>query len=320
MSEALQYSIVVPTWNRRETLEVVLPSLLSLDFPPQAYEIILCDSGSTDGTGELVERLRGTLDTPDRLRLVVGPNRGRAGARNMGIREARGSIVLFTDADIIADPRLLAEHARLHAEGPCAVVGREVQVDTLDEYEAVKARPTQGRTLHPDTRKTLSWLYFLTGNASVPRQTLLDVKSFDEEFTGYGHEDLELGYRLRRHGLTIRYNPNAVNYHWHPVSFDEKCQKMKLAGFSTVRFYLKHRDARIKLLLGWNPLSVTMHRLVSVSPRVLAALERRSSDSKLCSELVLQYHYLTGLREGMETLGTPGSRPPADDRAPAHGA
>lgn len=309
MKSEPHFSIVVPTWNRRETLEVVLPSLLALDFAPERYEILLCDSGSSDGTAELVEQLRASLAQPDRLRLIVGPNRGRAGARNMGIREARGRIVLFTDADIIADRRLLAEHALTQVDGPCAVVGREVQVDTLAEYERVRAQPAEGRTLHPDSRKTLSWLYFLTGNASVPRQVLLDVKGFDEDFTGYGHEDLELGYRLQKRGINIRYNPRAVNYHWHPVSFAEKCQKMALAGFSTVRFYQKHRDARIKMLLGWNPLSLSMHRLISVNRKMLSALESGSENSTLCAELVLQYHYLTGLRDGMEKLGGPPAAP-----------
>jgi glycosyltransferase involved in cell wall biosynthesis len=307
MTHELDFSIVVPTWNRRETLEVVLPSLLALEYEPARYEVLLCDSGSSDGTDAFVA----SLGVGDRVRHLVGPNRGRAGARNMGVKEARGRIVLFTDADIIADPRLLAEHARMHGEGACAVVGREVQVDTLAEYEAARAHPEHGRTLHPETRKRLSWLYFLTGNASVPRSSLLEVGGFDESFTGYGHEDLELGYRLQKKGLSIRYNPNAINYHWHPVSFDEKCEKMKLAGISTVRFYNKHRDARIKLLLGWNPVSLTMHRLFSSNRKMLAALERKSPSSRFCSELVLQFHYLTGLREGLATLGGPKGPAPA---------
>jgi len=140
----------------------------------------------------------------------------------------------------------------------------------------------------------------------------MDVGGFDEEFTGYGHEDLELGYRLQKHGLSIRYNPRAINYHWHPVSFDEKCEKMKLAGFSTVRFYNKHRDARIKLQLGWNPFSLTMHRFLSINPSMVQAMTRKSPHSKLCSELVLQYHYLTGLREGMQAFAAhPEGRAPA---------
>lgn len=315
MSNDLDFSIVVPTWNRRETLEVVLPSLLSMDYPPQRYEILICDSGSTDGTDALIDILSEQAPYGENLRHLVGPNRGRAGARNAGIRGARGRTVLFTDADIIADPRLLAEHARMHENGACAVVGREVQVDSLDEYRAARDSDGRGRTLHPDGRKRLSWLYFLTGNASVARDTLLEVGGFDESFTGYGHEDLELGYRLQKHGLPIRYNPRAINYHWHPVSFDEKCEKMKLAGVSTVRFYNKHRDARIKLLLGWNPFSLTMHRLFSRSAYLLNTLTRKSGSSRFCSELILQYHYVSGLREGMRAFAAG-----AEGRAPARGA
>lgn len=299
MIDDLDFSIVVPTWNRRQTLEVVLPSLLALKYPPEKYEILICDSGSTDGTAEYIAG----LGVGARVRHLVGPNRGRAGARNNGIREACARHVLFTDADIIADPNLLNEHARMHDLGPCAVVGREVQIDTLDEYERVRAHPEEGRHLHPENRKKLSWLFFLTGNASVARNTLLEVGGFDEEFTGYGHEDLELGYRLQKHHTLIRYNPHAINYHWHPVSFDEKCEKMKLAGVSTVRFYNKHRDTRIKLLLGWNPFSLTMHRFLAHNRRALGALQKRSPHSRMCAELLLQYHYLSGVREGVEKLG-----------------
>ena len=77
-----------------------------------------------------------------------------------------------------------------------AVVGCEVQVDSYDEYLRKSEHPAQRDPLHPPTRKRLSWLYFLTGNASVRRADLERVGGFDESFTGYGHEDLELGYRL----------------------------------------------------------------------------------------------------------------------------
>jgi len=296
---SVDLSIVVPTYNRRETLEVVLPTLLE-QKTRVGFEILLCDSGSTDGTAELVKRLQ-EAHPEAALRHLVGPNRGRSGARNMGVSEARGKLVLFTDADIIADPHLIEEHLRFHRDEQCAVVGREVQVDTLEEFERARADLSRGRTLHPDSRKTLSWLYFLTGNASVPTATLRQVGAFDLNFQGYGHEDLELGYRLRRAGLVIRYNPRAVNYHWHPVGFAEKCEKMRLAGISTVRFYYKHRDIRIKLLLGWNAFSMAMHWLLSHCQWLLDWV-RRHSESRFWSEILLQYHYLCGVKEGIRTL------------------
>lgn len=289
----MRFSIVIPTFNRRETLETVLPSLRNQSFAPENYEILLCDAGSTDGTAALVER----LGIPN-LRLLPGQDSGRAGARNRGIREARGQIVLFTDADIIADPELLEQHDESHRRHPGdAVVGCEIQVDSLAQYEDFRRNPAAHARHRPD-RGTLPWHYFLTGNASVPRGSLLDVGMFDEGFTGYGHEDLELGYRLLKQGLTIRYNPRAINYHWHPVPFLEQCGKMRLAGVSTVRFYRKHRDPRIALMMGMNPVSLLVY---SLFPRALVEwLTKRGERWALARDLVLQYHLIRGVREALK--------------------
>ncbi|MGE0489147.1 MAG: glycosyltransferase family 2 protein [Vulcanimicrobiota bacterium] len=288
----MKFSIVIPTFNRRETLAEVLPSLAHQQYPTEDYEILVCDAGSTDGTLELLEELA----IPN-LRVLPGGDSGRGGARNRGIRDARGQIVLFTDADIIADPNLLAEHERSHRQFPGdPVVGCEIQVDSLEEYYAYRQDPSAHARHRPD-RRTLPWHYFLTGNASVNRETLVEVGMFDENFTGYGHEDLELGYRLLARGLTIRYNPQAINYHWHPVPFDEQCRKMRLAGVSTVRFYNKHKDLRIPLIMGWNPLSLLVHALIARVPTLYRWLEARTPDSHLAREIVLQYHYLSGIKE-----------------------
>ncbi len=116
--------------------------------------------------------------------------------------------MLFNDADILASPDLLSTHLRRHRERTgIAVVGLEVQVKDLAEYVFKRDHPEARGHLHPPSRKKLSWLYFLTGNASVRRDDLLRVGCFDESFTGYGHEDLELGYRLQQLGIEILYEP-----------------------------------------------------------------------------------------------------------------
>jgi len=291
---SIHISIVVATFNRRDQLQEVLPTLLDQTCDPESYEILLCDAGSTDGTRELVD----SLARPN-LRFLPGADSGRGGARNRGIREARGDLVLFTDADILAEPDLVSRHAETHARHPGdAVVGCEIQVSTLEEYHRFRQDP-QAHARHKPTRRLLPWHYFLTGNASVSRQTLLDVGLFDESFTGYGHEDLELGYRLLKRGLKIRYNPQAINYHWHPVPFDEQTRKMHLAGRSTVRFYRKHRDLRIPLRMGMNPLSLGLHALLPAGGRVLGWLRSLAPRCRLAREIVLQHHYVTGIKEAL---------------------
>lgn len=288
-------SIVIPTFNRRATLEHVLPLLADQTYPADGYEILLSDSGSTDGTREMVE----SMGIPN-LRFISGENKGRSGARNRGIREARGEIILFTDADILADPGLVEAHVRAHqSECGIAMVGCEVQVNTLDEYNHARKHPEARRHLHGDKPKDTSWLFFLTGNASVRKDDLIEAGMFDEDFTGYGHEDLELGYRLQRMGLRIRYNPAALNYHWHPVPFDECCRRKELSGISTVRFYRKHCDPGIKLLLGVNPVSMFLHRFATPEGRLLRYCRARAGKPGICREIVLQFHYLTGVKRAL---------------------
>ena len=293
-----ELSVVIPTYNRLDTLRYVVPSLLGNSLRAERFEIVVADSNSTDGTADY---LAGVSAEDKRVRHLPGPYTGRAMARNAGIEAARGEVVMFTDADIIADPALLERHLAHHAAARnIAVVGMELQVSSLTDYERLAAHPEQRTPLHPRNRKRLSWLYFLTGNASVRKSDLDRVGRFDENFTGYGHEDLELGYRLQQAGIEIRYEPRAVDYHWHPVPYAEQKEKMKLAGRSTVRFFNKHRSFGVQARLGMTPLSLVLHSALAKSPGLLKQLERSGSARPgFARTLVYQYHYVAGIKDAL---------------------
>jgi glycosyltransferase involved in cell wall biosynthesis len=306
----LEISVVMPTFNRIDTLREVLPTLLDQTLPAAAYEIVVADSQSTDGTAEYVRNI--SQRENERVRYVPGAYNGRGAARNAGIEAARAPVVLFTDADILASRTLLERHAlghRLHAGKPIAIVGCELQVRSLDDYRLQRDKPATRRPLHPATRRRLGWLYFLTGNASVRREDLLRVGSFDEQFTGYGHEDLELGYRLQKDGVEILYDPEAVNYHWHPVGFTEQIGRMELAGVSTVRFYRKHRDIQVKAYLGMTPVSLWLHSALRATPPLRRALERAGGSVEaprkntwpyIARQIAYQYHYVSGIKRALQ--------------------
>ncbi|HTU83276.1 MAG TPA: glycosyltransferase [Candidatus Acidoferrales bacterium] len=292
-----ELSVVIPTYNRLDTLQRVVPTLLEQDVDPGRFELLVCDSNSTDGTREF---LAGVSQRHPNVRHLPGPYSGRAAARNAGIAVARGEIVLFNDADILASPDLLARHlARQHERDAIAVVGWEVQVKDYDDYLRKRDHPDERGHLHPPGRRRLSWLYFLTGNASVRRADLLRVGCFDESFTGYGHEDLELGYRLEKAGVEIVYEPRAVNYHCQDVPHDDQKEKMKLAGRSTVRFYRKHPDFAVKLNLGMTPVSLGLHSALTRAPLLLGYFDARAERSKFARDLVQQYYYVSGIKEAL---------------------
>ena len=293
----LELSVVIPTYNRLDTLRYVIPSLLDQRTPGHAYELLICDSNSNDGTAEYLAQVH--AEHPN-VRHLPGAYTGRAMARNAGIAQAQGEVVLFNDSDIIADPGLLEAHLAHHrAERNIAVVGWEVQVNSIADYEYKRERPDERGSLHPPSRKKLSWLYFLTGNASVRREDLLRVGCFDESFTGYGHEDLELGYRLQKAGLRILYEPHAINYHCQDVPHEGQVEKMKLAGRSTVRFYRKHPDFAVMANLGMTPVSLGLHSALTKLPWLLGYFDRRAADSKFARGLIQQYYYVSGIKTAL---------------------
>lgn len=293
----IEISVVIPTYNRIDTLRHVVPSLLAQSLPVSSYELLICDSNSTDGTAEYLRSVAG--EHPNVRHLPDGYT-GRAMARNAGVRAARGTVVLFNDSDIIADPGLLEAHAMHHrAQQKVAVVGWEVQVRSLEDYEYRRTHPGERRSLHPASRKKLSWLYFLTGNASVRRDDLIAVGAFDENFTGYGHEDLELGYRLQKTGITILYEPRAINYHCQDVGHEGQIEKMKLAGRSTVRFYRKHPDFAVMANLGMTPVSLGLHSALTNMPWLLGYFDRRAAGSKFARNLIEQYYYVSGIKNAL---------------------
>jgi glycosyltransferase involved in cell wall biosynthesis len=290
-------SVVIPTYNRLETLAEVIPTLLAQDLPASDFELLVCDSNSSDGTAEYLARV--IAEHPN-VRHLPGGYSGRAMARNAGIDAAAGEVVMFNDSDILASPDLLRRHLEHHrAQQNIAVVGLEVQVQDLADFASKRDNPEARGFLHKPSRKTLPWLYFLTGNASVRRDDLIRVGKFDESFTGYGHEDLELGYRLERAGIRILYEALAVNYHCQDVPHDDQKEKMKLAGRSTVRFYRKHPDLAVKLNLGMTPVSLGLHSLLTRLPAVLGYFDDRAARSKLARDLVQQYYYVSGIKAAL---------------------
>jgi glycosyltransferase involved in cell wall biosynthesis len=292
-----ELSVVIPTYNRLETLDRVLPSLLAQDLAAESYEVLVCDSNSNDGTAEFLAQISSRHGN---VRHLPGAYTGRAMARNAGIVAARGDVVLFNDADILASPDLLSRHLDRHrARRGIAVVGWEVQVRNYDDYLYKRDHPPERGSLHPPMRKRLSWLYFLTGNASARREDLRRVGSFDEAFTGYGHEDLELGFRLQEAGIEIVYEPRAVNYHWQDVPHDDQKEKMRLAGHSAVRFYRKHPGFSVMLNLGMTPVSRGLHSVLSGLPPLLRYFDVRASRSRFAQRLIEQYYYVGGIKEAL---------------------
>lgn len=199
-------SVVVPTYNRAELLEPLAAALAAQeDVGP--YEVLFVDDGSSDGTPEV---LRSVAERNGRAASVTfrvlrsEHNTGNpARTRNLGWREARGSIVAFIDDDCIPSPRWLAElMARI--EGADLVQG----LVEVDQDQALRMGPF-GRIL---VITAFSWK-FETCNIAYRRELLEAVGGFEESFPVPFGEDTDLGLRALESGARPAWAPEALVLH-----------------------------------------------------------------------------------------------------------
>jgi GT2 family glycosyltransferase len=196
----------------------VIKALEQQAYPSEAYEVIIISDGSTDGTEAYLEALRSTM----RLRWFQQANRGPAAARNAGVQEADGELIIFIDDDVVPEPRLLGEHARSHHEAgrDVAVVGPMLTPEGFEmapwvRWEQEMLMKQYRAVLRGDWPATAR--QFHTGNASLRRSHILAVGGFDEGFRRA--EDMELAYRLANRGLGFVFNMQAVGMHFAERSF-----------------------------------------------------------------------------------------------------
>ena len=102
-------SIIIPTYNRKESLLRTLASLSHQNYPAERLEVIVVDDGGSDGTEMEMQRV-----FPFALRYVRQENQGDANARNRGAHYASGDILQFLDDDIVVESNfvsaILGEH------------------------------------------------------------------------------------------------------------------------------------------------------------------------------------------------------------------
>lgn len=213
----MKLSVVIPTYQRREILARTLPTVFAQDFSPFQYEIIVVVDGSTDGTAEF---LRGIDQPACRFKVVEQPNRGLASARNAGLRAATGEVVLFLDDDVLCDASLLRRHVEAHQQpGNWVVSGTILSAPGSHDLAGdLNAAFCEYLSSVAQAGGEARWPQVACGvNDSAPRMALLAAGGFDERFASM-REEVELGLRLWKAGVRVRFEPRAVVYHLYDKS------------------------------------------------------------------------------------------------------
>ncbi len=272
----MRATIQLCTYNRAALLERVLDACFEQTVPADAYEVVLVDDGSSDGTPAVIERARARAAC--RLTVVRQSNSGLAKGRNAGIARASGERIAFIDDDVLVLPNFVEEHLRSHAAHPDAIVrGGAIEVESFD----VLPPPVW-------SIRNYSGNYFWTTNVSVPLATVRAAGGFDESFSEYGWEDIELGLRLRRAGVKAAFNPKALAYHFKPRPRSGSVAAMLRQAGAQARTAAQlarlHPVWRTYLATGINPVQLHWHRTTrrfALAGRLRARLGDLSTDRAL---------------------------------------
>jgi len=215
-SDAPDYSIVVPTYRRRDSLARCLQAIQALRFPRDRFEVLVVDDGSPSPPADLVASLDGSLQAW----LVTTGHAGPATARNTGARLARGRYLVFTDDDCMPHEDWLQAIDRWTSSKPgaFAIGGHTVNVLTDNVYAAA----SQG---------IIDYLYeyfgdhsaprrfFTSNNLVVPREEFLSLGGFSETFALAAAEDRDFCERWFEAGKRLEYADDVKVSHAHVLDF-----------------------------------------------------------------------------------------------------
>jgi len=225
-------TVIIPTHKRPQMLRNLLKSLCSQRGA--GFEVIVVNDGSGGDLGDL------QIEFSDiAVRVIDLPrSRGRAFARNEGVRNSGGELLIFVDDDMTVVDDFVASHLE-SASGPRRVVIGDVQSPPeFKSHPLARYIERQGvRKLR--SREKIPPKCVRTGNLGVPRALFDEIGMFDEDISRYG-EDLDLGVRLAEAGAEFVFDPRAISYHHHPPDLDDMVDKMQEFG----RYTIPHLVAR----------------------------------------------------------------------------
>ena len=219
---SLKASVIVASYNQKDTLKLNLLAWMQQTYPLELIEVIVADDGSNDGTEELANNLMTRL--PISLKFYTQEDKGfrLAKIRNEGVALSNGDVVLFVDADTIPCREYVWEHMKYyHVSDNLAVVGmrHRIKNNITQEYILDKHKldllsqlpmiedPGTPRYMKKWRKEVLfnnvtfrrhwnAWGGFHGTLTSCRRKDYIGVGGYDERFTVYGQDSIDMANRL----------------------------------------------------------------------------------------------------------------------------
>lgn len=238
------FTIAIPSYNRAEILPLMLERIVEQvkNLSDYQIEILVLDDASTDNTIEILEAFKTGCGKFFRY-IISEQNQGITKSRNILVKNALGNYIIFLDSDVLIAKDNIINHIEAHKNNKNIICQGSLKVvNSLENIE------TEKKQLLTDYSRS----FFDTANLSIEKNKIIEAGFFDENFSGYGWEDLELGIRLKKLGLKVLRNKNILAYHYKPndalVNLNELIEKEKQRAKGALYFLKKHNILEVKLM------------------------------------------------------------------------
>lgn len=237
MNRFKYYSVIVPSFNRKDEIRELIDSFKNLDFPIDRFELIIADDGSTDDTANLAsDKIK---DTKYTLHFYSQKNQGPGAARNMGMEKAKGDFFIFIDSDCTVPPTWLAEIDRaLNSENGDAFGGPDSYKEDFPpllkaiNYSMTSFITTGGIRGH--NKKKLGRFYPRSFNMGLSREVYQETGGFGSLRHG---QDIEFSHRIIQSGAKIISIPKAFVYHRRRTSLRKFFRQVFNWGVARINLY-----------------------------------------------------------------------------------
>ena len=213
MSDNLLISIITPSFNRANELKYLLKSLENQKVSHGIFEVIISDDGSSDNTKELINNWQSQSSL--KIKYLNQKNKGPGAARNHGLKNSKGDLIVFIDSDCEADSnwlKIILDHYNKDNFDACG--GPDGSKDDFTilqkaiDYSMTSFFTTGGMRGHSE--KMLAKFYPRTHNMAIKRYLYETLGGFGSLRHG---QDIEFSNRIRKSGARIKFIKDAVVYH-----------------------------------------------------------------------------------------------------------
>lgn len=226
--KAPQISIIICTYNRSQYLGRCLEALSAQAAAREMFEVVLVDNNSTDSTSEIVADFEARYGESVNFRPFLETNQGLSFARNRGVQEAQGDILVFLDDDAFARPDYVDNLLSFYNNHPeaAATGGRtypEFEADKPDWMSRYLMSLVAAMDLGDEPKLFPRGMYPIGANMSLRRTAIESIGSFNTALGRKGSqmlggEEKDIFLRLRAKGFQLWYVPDAIVQHIIPAN------------------------------------------------------------------------------------------------------